>query len=136
MAYYDIGDEGTMNFRDGSKSEMFVSHIDTFPALGGEPSIWFEYKADEKNRPLTHHMKADGFVLPEHMALGSFSLGKRAKPEPEKDDFEKSLEQYIKDNFNPEDRREARRLFERHVECSGREYVQKKYLDQNNAKST
>ncbi len=123
----EIGQISTITFNDNTTAKIKLVHIDTYSTMHSD--YWFDYVDGETNKQLIHpeYLKSSIIKSPIVLPIGLVEL--IIKPDLDINSYEYKLEEYLKNNFNDINIREARNLFYNLERTSGREYVEQNYLN-------
>ena len=123
----EIGQISTITFNDNTTAKIKLVHIDTYSTMPSD--YWFDYVDGETNKQLIHpeYLKSSIIKSPIVLPIGLVEL--IIKSEIDVSSYEYKLEEYLKNNFNEINIREARNLFYNLERTSGREYIEQNYLN-------
>ena len=123
----EIGQISTITFNDNTTAKIKLVHIDTYSTMPSD--YWFDYVDGETNKQLIHpeYLKNPIIKSPIVLPIGLVEL--IIKPDLDVNSYEYKLEEYLKNNFNEINIREARNLFYNLERTSGREYIEQNYLN-------
>ncbi len=123
----EIGQISTITFNDNTTAKIKLVHIDTYSTMPSD--YWFDYVDGETNKQLIHpeYLKSSIIKSPIVLPIGLVEL--IVKSDLDTNSYEYKLEEYLKNNFNDINIREARNLFYNLERTSGREYIEQNYLN-------
>jgi len=123
----EIGQEGTINWSDGTTSRVILVDIEYNSYTQND--YWLEYKDSEKHRPLVHPDLGNKEIIKSSIVLPSGLFHRFFKKDVDTNSFEYKLDQYIKANFDESTWMEANSIFNSLINKMGKQYVIDKYLN-------
>lgn len=123
----EIGQISTITFNDNTTAKIKLVHIDTYSTMPSD--YWFDYVDGETNKQLIHPEYLENPIIKSPIVLPIGLVELIIKPDLDVNSYEYKLEEYLKNNFNDINIREARNLFYNLERTSGREYVEQNYLN-------